>query len=414
MNKITAITNAKVFDGENVIDARSVTLKNGKILNIGGPVPTGAEIIDAKGCTLLPALIDAHSHPNMEFLKQDMHFGVTTTYQMQGYFNEAQCVELKENTDIAESLKSFLAVTAPDGHPSELLPAEVKAKQKEMMAKAGLAMKKDASTPEEAIAIVNQRVQQGADYIKIMIEEGTVFGYPGTPDVTDEVIEATCSEAHRLGKMAVAHAMTIKAYERAINGGIDGLMHIFIDQPHTPEIITAVAHSGAFVCPTIVAGASTIGDSDASEFAKDIRVNSKLSAEWLASLNKHIATYPQGKTEYLLKAVKALHDAGVDILAGSDASQPAVGGMAHGASLHHELQLLVKAGLTPVEALRTATSIPARRFGLYERGRILNGFRADLLLVAGDPTTNIADTLSIQKVWRQGVEFNLNQLFSSK
>ena len=408
MSKIIAITNAKVFDGENVIDANTVIVKDGKILNIGGLVPKGAEVIDARGCTLMPALIDAHSHPSMEFLKQDMHFGVTTTYQMQGYFSDAQIVELKENTGIAESLKCFFAVTAPAGHPSELLPPAVIAKQKEMLAKAGINIKKDVTTPAEAFEIVKERVQQGADYIKIMVEEGTVFGFPGTPDVTDEVIEATCTAAHHFGKMAVAHAMTIKAFERATKGGIDGLMHIFIDQPHTPEIITIIANSGAFVCPTLVAGASTIGDSDASEFVKDPRVSSKLSPDWIDSLNKHIATYPQGKTEYLLKAVKALHDAGVDILAGTDASVSAVGGMAHGASLHHELQLLVKAGLTPIEALRTATSIPARRFGLYERGRIVNGARADLLLVKGDPTINIADTLSIRKVWRQGVEFNLD------
>ncbi|MDP4208143.1 MAG: amidohydrolase family protein [Bacteroidota bacterium] len=408
MSKIVAIINAKVFDGENVIDAKNVTVKDGKILNVGGPIPEGAEIINAKGCTLMPALIDAHSHPNMETLKQNMHFGITTTFQMQGYFSEAQMLELKENTGIAESLKCFFAITAPNGHPSELLPPAVLAKQKEMMAKTGIKVNKDVSTPEEAVKVVNERVQQGADYIKIMVEDGTIFGYPGTPDVSDEVIEATCAESHRLGKMTVAHAMTIEAYERAITGGIDGLMHLFIDKPHTPEIIATIAKSGAFVCPTIIAGASIIGDSDASDFVKDPRVSSKLNQDWIDSLSKHIATYPQGKTEYLLKTVKALHDAGVDILAGADASQPAIGGMAHGASLHHELQLLVKAGLTPIEALRTATSIPARRFGLHERGRILNGARADLLLVEGDPTTNIADTLSIKRVWRQGVEFKFD------
>ena len=408
MSRIIAITNARVFDGENVLDANTVSIKDGKILNIGGLVPEGAEVIDARGCTLMPALIDAHSHPNMEFLKQDMYFGVTTTYQMQGYFSDAQIVELKENTSIAESLKCFFAVTAPGGHPSELLPPAVLAKQKEMLAKAGITIKKDVATPADAIEVVKERVQQGANYIKIMIEEGTVFGCPGTPDVSDEVIEATCTEAHRLGRMAVAHAMTIEASQRAIECGIDGLMHIFIDQPHNAEIITTIANSGAFVCPTLVAGASTIGDCSASEFVKDPRVSSKLSRDWIDCLGKNIAAYPQGKTEDLLKTVKALHDAGVDILAGSDASLPAVGGMAHGASLHHELQLLVKAGLTPVEALRTATSIPARRFGMYDRGRIVNGARADLLLVGGDPTTHIADTLSIKKVWRQGVEFNLD------
>ncbi|WP_242832358.1 amidohydrolase family protein [Desulfosporosinus orientis] len=63
----------------------------------------------------------------------------------------------------------------------------------------------------------------------------------------------------------------------------------------------------------------------------------------------------------------------------------------------------MKAGLTPTEALKAATSLPARRFGLIDRGRIVNGARADLLLVKDDPTSNVSDTLFIQPVWRQGV-----------
>jgi imidazolonepropionase-like amidohydrolase len=76
--------------------------------------------------------------------------------------------------------------------------------------------------------------------------------------------------------------------------------------------------------------------------------------------------------------------------------------MAHRASVHHELQLLVRAGLTPTEALRAATGVPARRFGLDDRGRIGESLRADLVLVDGDPTTRIADTLNIRQVWRRG------------
>ena len=71
--------------------------------------------------------------------------------------------------------------------------------------------------------------------------------------------------------------------------------------------------------------------------------------------------------------------------------------------MHHELELLVAAGLTPLEALRSATSGPARRFGLTDRGRVAHGARADLLLVKGDPANNITDTLNIQCVWRRGV-----------
>jgi imidazolonepropionase-like amidohydrolase len=400
-DKMIAITNAKIFDGERVIDGRNVIIKGEKILNVGGPIPEGAEIIDAKGCTLLPGLIDAHSHPKMETLKFSLTFGVTTTFQMQGFRPK----EITERRDVTDCLTSFMAIGAPGGHPHELFTPEIAAQMKAMVSKMRVvtAPKKSATTTEEAASIVAERVEQGADYIKIMIEDGIVFGHPGTPDVTDEVIAAACAEAHRFGKMAVAHTMSIKATERAIKAGIDGLMHIFIDKPHTKEIIDSIVNSGVFVCPTIVAGASTIGDSDAAEFAKDERVSTKLSEEWLNTLYNQIGSFQQGKTEYVLQTVKALHDAGVDILAGSDASVPSIGGMVHGASLHHELQLLVRAGLTPIEALRAATSVPARRFNIFDRGRIVNGARADLLLVKGDPTVNISDTSSTVAVWRQGV-----------
>ena len=126
--------------------------------------------------------------------------------------------------------------------------------------------------------------------------------------------------------------------------------------------------------------------------------------------------YPQGKLDDVFASVAVLHQAGVDILAGTDVTMPdpKFGGLAHGASLHHELQLLVAAGLTPIEALRAATSTPARRFGLNDRGRIAPCARADLLLVQGDPTHNIADTLSIQAIWRRGVNLRINCVVEDK
>jgi imidazolonepropionase-like amidohydrolase len=115
--------------------------------------------------------------------------------------------------------------------------------------------------------------------------------------------------------------------------------------------------------------------------------------------------YSQGSLQDVFATVMALHRAGVDILAGTDVSEPIpnLGGLAHVASLHRELQLLVLAGLTPIEALRAATSVPARRFGLMDRGRIIPGGRADLLLIDGDPAKTISDTLSVRAVWRRGV-----------
>jgi imidazolonepropionase-like amidohydrolase len=218
-------------------------------------------------------------------------------------------------------------------------------------------------------------------------------------------LNAGAAEAHRHGMLTVAHALTVQATRMAIEAGIDGLAHLFMDQPHTEEIIAMIAEAGMFVVPCVTLNASMMGITGAA-LAADPRVSSRLDEAWLATLNSSFDHYPQGKLADVLASVKALHDAGVDLLTGTDVSLPEtfLGGMAHGASVHHELQYLVEAGLTPVAALRAATATPARRFGLDDRGRIAAGMRADLLLVDGDPTQDISSTLNIRAIWRRGVQ----------
>lgn len=120
-------------------------------------------------------------------------------------------------------------------------------------------------------------------------------------------------------------------------------------------------------------------------------------------------TFPAGNMEDNFNNVKDLFDAGVDILVGTDVSvpMPHLGGLAHGVSVHHEMQLLVDAGLSPTDALRSATSVIAKRFSLTDRGQIAEGLRADLVLVKGNPSENISDSLSILNVWKEGAEINL-------
>ncbi len=97
----------------------------------------------------------------------------------------------------------------------------------------------------------------------------------------------------------------------------------------------------------------------------------------------------------------ALFESGVRVLAGTDAPNP---GLVHGASLHRELQHLVRAGLRPAEALTAATSTPAEVFGLTDRGRLVVGSRADLVLIDGDPTIDITATQRLRTVWVGGRE----------
>lgn len=408
----TAITGARVFDGERVLDDRTVVIDGRTIVAVGGPVPPGADIVDGRGGTLLPGLIDAHVHTSPEALALVLRFGVTTELEMQGTLTRHARSHVTEDDALADVRSAGFAVTPPGGHPSELFPAEARPGSDGVPAdddpRAGEFVMPFATTPEQAAGFIPQLVAAGSDYIKFMIDDGTVEGHPGLPVLDEATVAAGVAAAHELGVSTVAHALTVEATLTAVRAGVDGLAHLFMDRPHTTEVVDAMARAGVFVVPCVVLNASMMGITGAA-FAADPRVGGRLDPAWLATLQGSFDRYPQGVLDDVLASVAALHEAGVDLLVGTDASVPVpfLGGLAHGASVHHELQLLVRAGLTPVEALAAATSVPARRFGLEDRGRIAEGMRADLLLVDGDPTTTVADTLSIRQVWRRGTPVRL-------
>ena len=371
-------------------------------------VPAGATTIDAHGGTLLPGLIDSHVHTDMDGLRDALKFGVTTELDMQGHWPAKQRKEVSERNDIADVRSPGMGITPKGGHPTQYMTSSNNLLIRLLFP----FFFRFVQTPDEAVKFVDKQVAEGADYIKIFIEDGSTIGFPGLPVLDDETLRAAVKEAHRLNKMAIAHVTTLKGGQQAIAAGVDGLAHLFFDRQPSPEFVAAIASSGAFVIPTLVTISSAVGN-NASALAADKRVSSRLSKKWLDSLSRSVNVYPQGKLEDAFASVMALHEAGVDILAGCDVSDPLpiLGGLAHGASLHHELQLLVAAGLTPDRGATCSYIHPRRAgFGLSDRGRIAPGARADLLLVDGDPTTNISDTLSIRTVWRQGVQ--LTTLFN--
>jgi imidazolonepropionase-like amidohydrolase len=220
-------------------------------------------------------------------------------------------------------------------------------------------------------------------------------------------LAATVDAGHARGKLVLAHAMTLAATQQVVAAGVDGLTHVFFDTAHSPEIIERIGGSGMFVVPTLSVLASITDQSVGRELARDPRVGAKLPPAWLNNLSHTFHTMPEQNFEAALSTVAALHRVGVDVLAGTDAATLGVPGTAHGASLHDELRMLVLAGFTPSEALRAGTALPAHRFGLTDRGRICAGLRADLVLVDGDPSVNIGDTLSVRAVWRQGTRLAL-------
>ena len=396
----TAITGARVFDGEKTLGVQTVVLDGRKIRQVGGDVPDGAEVVDGRGATLLPGLIDAHVHSAPGSLALALRFGVTTELEMQGMNTRENRAHITEDDTVADVRSSGFGITPPGGHPSELMP--------EGFRPAGnlppvMPLMPFSTTPDEAAAFVPQLLARGSDYIKFMVDDGSVEGHPGLPMLDQATLNAGVAEAKKYGALTVAHTLTLDATRMAAEAGVDGLVHVFMDRPHTTEIVDLVAEAGMFVVPCVCLDASMMGITG-SYLADDPRVARRLDGKWEETLRSSYNRYPQGKLEDVLETVRALAAAGVDVLAGTDASMAETffGGLAHGASLHHELQYLVAAGLTPAQALRAATATTARRFGLGDRGRIAEGLRADLLLVDGDPTVTIGDTLNTRAIWRRG------------
>lgn len=430
----SAITNVRLFDGDSVHPDQTVLIKDGNIATVGATnsvfLPIGTHIIDGTGCTLLPGLIDAHTHTSEASLKLALKFGVTTELEMSGQWTAARRQAVKEDDSSADLRTATQHMTAPGGHPEEIIrwigeyfqkEAGDQSRIQEVMQWMPPMPSKDesatdgehdqghshgpgvnVSTPKEAEEHVARCVEDGADYIKVMIEDGQVLGESKLPTMSKATLRAGVSAAHTHGKMAIAHALTYESTMQALNVGVDGLAHLLIDRMIDDEMVAKFKANNVFVTACACLNASSMGIR--CSLVDDERVMSRLPPAWQRTLAGAFNTYTQGRFEDVLASIKMLHDAGVDMLVGTDVSVPLpnMGGLAHGASVHHELQLFVEAGLTPLEALKAATSLTARRFGLHDRGRIAEGLRADLLLVKGDPTVRIQDTLNIEGIWRRG------------
>lgn len=382
------ITGVRIFDGTHVVPKGQVWVENGKIKAVGPEVkaPAGVRTISGEGDTLLPGLIDAHTHVFGDALKQALVFGVTTELDMFTEYHSAMTIKRDQaagkDLDMADLRSAGTLVTAPKGHGTEY----------------GIAIP-TISSPAEAQSFVDARIAEGSDYIKIIYDDGKTYGVT-IPTISKETMAAVIAAAHRRGKLAVAHIGSLQGARDAIESGVDGLAHLFVDAPPDAQFSALVASHHAFVVPTLSVLASIAGAHAGKPLARDAHLSPYLAAASVSSLNGSFPK-PSGlysNAEETVRQLKAHH---VPILAGTDAPNP---GTAHGASLHGELALLVNAGLTPAEALASATSIPAASFHLNDRGRIAPGKRADLVLVKGDPTSDITATRNIISVWKLGVE----------
>jgi imidazolonepropionase-like amidohydrolase len=384
------LTNARVFDGDSLHLQTNVLVLGGRISDIG-PSLANDDVpqIDCKGYTLIPGLIDAHTHTeSVEQLRQSLVFGVTTVLDMGTFPEHDKIIRIAaaSRKDVADFRSSGIFITAPGGHGTEYgydIPTLADADQAE--------------------SFVDERIRKGADYLKLVIN-GVRHERDGMPILDPETIQAVVKISHSRNKLVMTHVESGNDVRLAVAAGVDGLVHHWRDSGARPDLAKLIASKNICVMPTLTAidGFLNIGP---QQLLSDTLIRPYLSQASLHDLQKDIAVPPGMTMQPHMDGMRSLIDEKVVILTGSDAfsKNPRI---VHGASLHRLLELFVEAGLTPEETLRSATSLVADVFSLDDRGRIKPGLRADLVLLKSDPTQNIKATRDIIKIWREGIEVN--------
>jgi len=394
VNNDFVVTHVRVFDGARTLQDTHVAVTGGVIRAVGGDLAPwkGLPALDGTGLTLVPGLIDAHTHVrDAEELRQALRFGVTTMLDMGA-------------TELLPPDQLF-AVRAAAGVTNNM---------SDLRAAGYMAPPSDAALPTPSVSsvgakqFVEMRRAEGSNYLKILLA-GVRSITTGVRNLDEPTIRTLVETAHANGMLAVAHVETLDDVGLALSAGIDGLAHVWRRGGANAEVAGRIAKLGVFVSATLAIPDGYLPEGRAGLLA-DPRFLSVLSNSLKQQLSRTFAPRTIVASAEQLRAsldahvagVRSLHEAGARLLIGTDASRnnPA----AHGISVHREMELFSNAGLSPAEILTAATASSAEAFRLADRGRILPGRRADLLLVRGDPTSDLLSIRDIVRIWKSGVE----------
>jgi imidazolonepropionase-like amidohydrolase len=369
----TAITNVRVFDGERLREPATVVLEDAAIsARTSADGALNADVVDGGGGTLLPGLIDTHVHVDkVSQLETSASWGVTTMLDM-GNKDLAGLATLKNG----QGLPTLRSAGNPASAPNSVF-----------VRKMGFSVSTTVTGPEDAARFVADRVAEGSDYIKILVEDPKI---PGTRALGEETVAALVVAAHGAGLRTVAHVVSADTMTTAVRAGADIVTHTALTSDLGPDLVALLAEREVVIIPTLTMMQGVV-DAIGGRFAM------RVLAPFVPAVRLN---YRHAKS-----TVATFREAGAVILAGTDSNDDLTAPyqVAHGESLHEELERLVGSGLAPAEALRGATSLAAGAFGLTDRGVIAPGRRADLVLVDGDPTLDIAATRNIRGVWIGGL-----------
>ena len=371
----TVIRDVAVFEteGATLRPGMAVRIEGGLIVAVDREVPSdGARIIEGMGRTLLPGLMDAHVHLTFR-AEPNEPFGLTetaATYALRAAANAratlaAGFTTVRDlaapyaiNCDLAKAIDAGLVegprviaagrnVTMTGGH--------------------GWTMGREADGADEVRKAVREQLKAGARVIKFMASGGVMTPGvdPRSPQLGPEELAAGIEEAHKAGVKTASHAQSAQGIRNVVRAGVDSVEHgIYLED----DVIDEMVRRGTFFSATLAAPMNIIRLGLAAGVAPHAVQKSEM-----VSVAHHGS---------FRRAVKA----GVRLVMGTDAGTP---GNRHGENAQ-ELRLMVADGVSPAQAIVAATASAAELFGIAaETGRVAVGLAADLLLVEGDPLSEI-------------------------